>query len=416
MHIIRSPLNRTASALFQVSLAIFVITIVIGILNGLDVWDPGRTTLLTHVHAGTLGWITLAIVGAALLMFSDAESLTEKERRRVSRMAVALAVSIGLYVVAFWSGFGIQRPISGTLVFAAVIWLYAWVIGRMRQGSMTVPRFAMFAALTSLVIGAVFGVLLGIFIARGSVPGLTNQIAVRLADAHPGTMVIGYLLLAGTAVTEWLLRSEHRKLSRSKWGVVQVVAIFAAGAILIAGFLLDDENLVALNLPLEVLGVGIFLARMWPELRPRSWRGAPVASLFARFSVVFLAINLVQLAHVVQLFVSDVDAFDDPDNLGVLLALDHVMFIGVITNGMFAVVAAVADGSTSRKTSRLTLWGLQIGLAGFALGLFTDTVVLKRIAAPVMGVALLVGIVTFISGLRNSMELDRSKYAVPDQE
>ena len=33
-------------------MVIFIITIVIGILNGTDVWDPPRNTLLTHVHAG----------------------------------------------------------------------------------------------------------------------------------------------------------------------------------------------------------------------------------------------------------------------------------------------------------------------------------------------------------------------------
>ena len=36
---------------------IFVITVAIGILNGTDLWDPPRNTLLAHVHAGTLGWI-----------------------------------------------------------------------------------------------------------------------------------------------------------------------------------------------------------------------------------------------------------------------------------------------------------------------------------------------------------------------
>ena len=49
--------------LFRAALVIFVITVVIGILNGIDVWEPPRNTLLTHVHAGTLGWLTLSIFG-----------------------------------------------------------------------------------------------------------------------------------------------------------------------------------------------------------------------------------------------------------------------------------------------------------------------------------------------------------------
>ncbi len=49
--------------LLQAAFAVFTITVVIGILNGIDAVDFGRNTLLTHVHAGTLGWITLGVVG-----------------------------------------------------------------------------------------------------------------------------------------------------------------------------------------------------------------------------------------------------------------------------------------------------------------------------------------------------------------
>jgi cbb3-type cytochrome oxidase subunit 1 len=308
MHEIRSPMIRPAATLFRVALTVFVITIVIGILNGLDVWDPGRDTLLTHVHAGTLGWITLAVIGASLLLFTDGQDPTPAERRGAQRLSILASVAIGLYVLAFWSGSGIQRPIAGTLVFVAVLWLYAWVLGRIRRGGLTIPRFAMAAALTSLVIGAVFGILLGLFLARGNVPGLADRIAGRLSDAHPGTMVIGYLLLAGTAIAEWLLRREHRPLSASRWGVVQVLAIFLAGAILIVGFLSENEDLAAVNLPLELLGVGIFLVRMWPDVRPRTWAAADAAGRFARWGVAWLIVNLGLLAYVVQLFLNDPNA------------------------------------------------------------------------------------------------------------
>src|SRR5690606_11630449 len=66
-----NSLASSARMLFRAALLIFVVTIVIGILNGMDVWDPPHNLLMTHVHAGTLGWITLAVVGAAMVMFDD---------------------------------------------------------------------------------------------------------------------------------------------------------------------------------------------------------------------------------------------------------------------------------------------------------------------------------------------------------
>jgi hypothetical protein len=59
--------------LFRAALVIFVITVVIGTLNGIDVWEPPRNTLLTHVHAGTPGWVTLGVFAAAIWMFGSAD-------------------------------------------------------------------------------------------------------------------------------------------------------------------------------------------------------------------------------------------------------------------------------------------------------------------------------------------------------
>ena len=53
-------------ALFLNAMALFTITVLIGILNGLDLVEFSHNQLLTHVHAGTLGWITLSVFGASL--------------------------------------------------------------------------------------------------------------------------------------------------------------------------------------------------------------------------------------------------------------------------------------------------------------------------------------------------------------
>jgi len=48
----------SARGLYLVAMAVFVVTVSIGIVNGLDAVEFDRNTILTHVHSGTLGWIT----------------------------------------------------------------------------------------------------------------------------------------------------------------------------------------------------------------------------------------------------------------------------------------------------------------------------------------------------------------------
>ena len=47
----------SARGLYLVAMAVFVVTVSIGIANGLDAVEFDRNAILTHVHSGTLGWI-----------------------------------------------------------------------------------------------------------------------------------------------------------------------------------------------------------------------------------------------------------------------------------------------------------------------------------------------------------------------
>src|SRR5690349_14934127 len=89
-----SPGAATARSLYLVAMAVFLITIGIGILNGLDAVEFDRNQLLTHVHSGTVGWLTLAIVATTFLAYRAADV----------RLATALAVTVPIYVVAFYTG------------------------------------------------------------------------------------------------------------------------------------------------------------------------------------------------------------------------------------------------------------------------------------------------------------------------
>jgi hypothetical protein len=384
------PLQPSVQRLFRSALLIFLVTIVIGILNGLDIWDPSHEMVITHVHAGTLGWITLAVVGVALLMFGENDGPATSEA--TDRMTMGVIGATVLYVIAFATTTGIFRPVAGTLMLVAIVWAFVWVAKRWSTTTRTVPVLALFLALISLVVGAVLGVLLGLFIARGSVPGLDAETAARVGGAHPPAMLAGYLLLAGVAIADWRLNRRPALTSESKVGVGTAWALFIAGMLFNLAFILDIEALIQLASMLQLIAVIAFIVRMRESLKPSAWKGAGV-DVYAKLSVVYLAIGIALLVYVVQLFVSgELNPETGEGPIGVLIAFDHAMFLGVMTNALFAVLAI---GLAYDTTQRLIVWGVNVGLAGFLIGLFIDEPVLKRIFTPIMGLALILAVVVF---------------------
>lgn len=375
-----NPLARVARPLFIAAMLIFTFTIVTGILNGMDVWELPRNTLLTHVHAGTLGWITLSVVGAAMLMFGEGADDAALTRARTA--AYVTIVAVVFYVIAFLTTTGIFRPIAGTLMLAAIIWVLVWVSGRYSLVPRTNSRLAMLLAVVSLTIGAILGVLLGLLIAQGSIPGLTRETAGALAGAHPAAMLIGYLILAGVAITDWVLDGPEGRSGRIiAWG------LFVAGIIVNIAFIIEQEALIQAATLLEVVAVVWFIIRMWPRVKPSTWTAGD--DTFARLSVGFLAVGIALLVYVVQLFVSgQIDPETGEGSIGTLIAFDHAMFIGVMTNALFAAAARVGRGAYSQ----VVVWAVNGGLVVFLAGLVTDSAALKRIGAPVMGLGLLYGI------------------------
>lgn len=379
-------LTPEARNLLRTALLIFVVTIVIGILNGMDIWQPSHEMLLTHVHAGTLGWITLAVIAAAILMFDAGAGGSVR-----SMSAVVIGATL-LYVVTFATTTGILRPIAGTLMLAAIVWALAWVGGQYGRSAKTTPQLGMLLAMVSLTIGAVLGVLLGLFVARGSIPGLDPETAATLAGAHPPAMLIGYLILAGVALTDWILQGPEKRSGR-----IVVWALFLAGIVVNVAFILAIDLLIQVATFLEVAAIITFLVRMWPRIKPAAWTGDDAD--LGRTAVGFLAVGIVLLVYLVQLVTSgqlNPETREGP--VGVLLAFDHAMFIGVMTNAVFATIAASSSRSTQ---ARAVLWAVNGGLILFLIGLVADVTILKQVGAPVMGIALLWGIYVFFAALNS---------------
>lgn len=377
------PVRAPAQLLFRSGLVIFLVTIVIGILNGIDVWQPSRELLLTHVHAGTLGWITLGVVGVALTMFGR-----EGDGASAMRVAQAMVGATVLYLIAFATTTGVLRPIGGTLMLAAIVMAFVWVTARLADAPKTVVTLAMYLGMVSLVIGAVLGVLLGLFIANGSLPGLSTEMAGNLAGAHPPAMLAGYLLLVGFAVAEWRLAPTPAATSESRLGVATAWGLFVAGLFFNIALIFDVEPLIQLASLLQVIGVVVFVARMWPHLTPSAWRqGGPNAH--ARFSVVYLVVGIGLLVYIVQLFVSGQIDPEAGEGAHILIAFDHALFVGLMTNVLMLITGARLAW---RAMDRAILWGLNLGVAGFIVGLLSESSPVKRVFTPILGVALIAAI------------------------
>ena len=399
-------LARPARITFTAAAVIFLYTIGIGILNGLDIWEPGHDALMSHVHSGTLGWITLGVSGIAFLIFSQDRQVDAAEQRRAVMLAWALVVSVTLYALAFLAGDDIfddriQRPIFGTLLLIVVIVVLVWMAKAYRaHTSRTAARLGILLAWISLLIGAVFGIMLGLYTANGNVPGLDDETAARFADAHPPAMVIGYLLVAAFAAVEWLL---HDK-TPGRAGFVQMWLLFVAGVVINIGFISGkDEEMVG---PANLLMIAAGITMLWRSramLAPKGWRGAGVGR-FPRLALLFLVAYLVLLTVLVSWIIRDVVDFDalTESQEGLLLAFDHTMFVGVMTNVAFGVLASRLDTQRTALANRVLWWGVPIGLTGFAIGLITTEDIPKRIFTPIMGVSLLFALAVYLRELRAS--------------
>ena len=397
-------MNRQAWSVARVpfigALVVFVFTIVIGILNGIDVYTPDHDTLMGHVHSGTLGWITQAFAGVAILAMLGERNLTDGELKKARTVARWVTIAVVLYVAAFFAGDAIadriQRPITGTVLLVVLIIFSRWLFGAQKAVPRTVARLGMLLASVAVVIGAVFGIVLGLVTAGRDLPGISEDIADGIAGAHPPAMVVGFLLLAAMAIIEWLLGDKPAEGNRA--GVIQMWLLFLAGLVLIVAFVFElDDALAGPANGMMIVGVVMLLVRRRKELAPSAWKGAGTG-VFPRMSLAFLIAYMALLTIIVSKFISgeiDPDAMT-PEDEGLLLAFDHLMFVGVMTMSLFGTFAAQLHGKTMSLIDKVVLWGITIGVPGFAVGLITLEQLPKRIFTPIMGTALLIGIAAYL--------------------
>jgi hypothetical protein len=330
-----------------------VVNIVIGILNGADAVEFDRNQILTHVHAGTVGWLTLTIVASTFLLFQAADR----------RLMVALAVLVPIYVLAFYTGNFAFRALGGVALLIAVAWLFIWVWRTFLAGERTLPRLAVTLGLTVFAYGALVGVLIQVSFAAGItiIPG--DSVA-----AHASAMTFGYLVLAAMGLIEWRLLGTR---SLPMLGLVQVGVLFV-GALLFSVTLMIGAVQAggAINLLSSLIGAGAFAIRILPRALRTDWIAAAPARHVAVASL-WVVLAIVIFMDVVFQFVSGVD----PNSLGpLLIAGDHATFIGVVTNVMLGLLAMLVLRASVRTSwiGQVMFWGVNLGLLVFAIGLILD--------------------------------------------
>jgi hypothetical protein len=382
------PYRSQISFLLQSALVIFAYTVVIGILNGTDLVEFGHKTLLTHVHTGTLGWITTSVFAAALWLFGSTPGTGWRDSF-ARYLPIATVVSVVAYNIAFLMTTGSARPTVGGFVLLVIVAWVAWIFAQSKSTVLSVPRLGILAAVLTLTLGGLLGVLLGVMVATG------NKILPGEAEAsHPATMVIGFLIPIGMALAEWNIRPDLRETRVTRAGWLQIGLPFIGGLCVTVGLLADSAPLLSMSLPFEVIGVGIFVKRVWPGLRKVDTTNAS-SGFVAAPTVLWLVLNIIMFVYLIVRFEGDFDNV----RVGLILALDHMMFIGVMSNSLFAQVRAASPGAKPAAVRVLT-YAMNIGLAGFILGLLADTAILKQLFTPVMGLGILHGIALFTMALR----------------
>jgi hypothetical protein len=383
-------LKRQVRGLWFVAMAVFLVTITIGIINGLDLYTFDRNQLLTHVHSGTLGWITLSLVAASAWFSGGIDR----------RLAWALAIIIPIYVAGFYLAIPWLRAVVGSALLVVIVWLVVWAWG-MYAGRRSLPALAIALGLTTFTYGAIIGVLRQIQLAGG--PSIFPSTA-DLVGAHASAMVFSYLILVSMGLLEWRVRGTTG-LPRA--GLVQIGTLFAGGLVLSFTLLfLSGDALKAaggIDLLVDIVAVAIFAFRVLPAALRTDWM-AGAGRHFAA-SALFVIVAMAIFLYVIFKFIGDPSLAKDPTPIaGVLTASDHAAFIGVVTNLVLGLLTTLTADRAGRWpwAGQVAFWGTNLGLTVFLVGLVAGSSIVKEIGAPVMGVCLLVGLAALALRLRDS--------------
>jgi hypothetical protein len=341
--------------LFIGSAILFLANIYFGFDNALPDSIP-RWQSLVHTHAGTLGWVTLSVVGLAIWIHTS-----------------------------FFIIMGIMAVIAALYIWVATF----FTIGQLRhQPVVTTSHLLITAALLIASIGSTMGVLLGLEYATGVffVPGSER------IGTHAGVMDT-YLLLAAAAIVEFYMQKDtEQRWNRS--GMFITIAWSLSMISILLGLLLDLLPAVMASVPLMLLALIVYIARGgWRAFKLNPLKSGNQGWFF--FGSLWILIWGLFFIWVAATYAEDFSLV--PHWVGIFFA--HAAFMGMMTNLLLGVFS-----KRSQEASHILSWGEPVAMWVMNLGLviFFALEILSenKVGSAVMGVGVLLGVFTMIQRLR----------------
>lgn len=399
-----SPYGDELRLLWRVALAVFVVTVAIGLVNGqrIGAIDPvaERAVLLTHLHTGTIGWITLNLLAAVVWLFT-AGRVADVAADGVRPLARYTAFAVGCYPLTFflfYPGGLIGNPallgVFGLLALIAIAWMLVWTLRQLGHVYLSVARLAGLVAVINLTIGALLGVLIEARFAGLAFPGNVNV-------GHPAMMTVGYILPAAFAFVEWRLGAgiDGR---RSLAGTIAVCLLGVGGVLAAIAAVANLPQLFPPILLLQVAATVILLVRMAGRIVGAPWR-SPVGERHVAITVLAIALDVGLLFYAVIAYFSVGQT--PPRNL--FIGINHTEFVGAMTNALFATLLLATAGRRASVwpwAEDVVFWGMNVGWIGFVVVELIGAPQLARIFTPIMGLSILVGIAVYALRLRGAVD------------
>lgn len=376
---------RHTRRIFLGSLLVFLLNVSLGFANVVTAGEIPHWQILTHLHGGTLGWLTLSAIGFAVWLFTGGRDVSAAYERRVGWLSWAAVLLGAGYVSSFGVAFSLTGnayallPVFGTGMML-VIWATALLaLTQLRhQPVLRTVHLLVAGAFTVASAGALMGVLLGLEYAAGPLP---LPAGIPAVGNHAGPMDI-YALITGSALIEWLIARE----SVSEW---TYPGAFQAGLWTLGGLMafVPVEAVSGIGGLLGFLGgTLVFLGRV-------GWRAVLADPLRRDESAwaVFAPVWVVVFVGGFLAFSFGVLPEDTPWAGPVLF---HAYFVGYITNSLFGVFSGrTRDGPALHdRAEPAALWLVNLGLVAFAA---TEIGWGERHGALVMGLGVLLAVAVF---------------------